>query len=83
MMWIDRHGNIYGGRGKPGDRAATHAEVRGWHNGLRDSAVTSFGSLPKADKALLIAAAALAGKKKTDARAEAEAAYAAALASLA
>lgn len=78
-MWTDRDGNIYGGQCKPGDRKASHAEIKAYHTGLRDGAIMTCGCLPNADKALLYAAAAMAGKST----AQADAAFTAALGALA
>lgn len=77
-MWIDSDGNLYGnGRCRSTDRPASAAEVRALHAAL-GAAVTSFADLPKHEKALLLASAAMAGKTP----AEAEAAFATALAAL-
>jgi hypothetical protein len=62
MIWIDNGGNIFGnGRSKPGDRLALPAETLAFYTALRAS-VVDFVSLPKVDRALLLAAAAMAGK---------------------
>ena len=70
-----------GGRCRPGDRPASPAETLAFYAALR-APVADFESLPRADKALLLAAADMAGKTAQQAEAAfsaAEAAFNAAL----
>lgn len=74
-MWTDGNGWVYSGDMRAGDRAATEAEIAAWNAAHAAPDPSNLDNVAKRDKAILLAAAAMAGRTPAQAKAAFKAAW--------